>query len=350
MGLENLGPEEGGDDLSDEDVAGEGGSGEGGSGKGGEDESGTGLGGRDLIGLVQEKFGLDVRHYENDEALLQGLVHAKTLVGQRDIKSQAFDRLRERFGDEGVMALLREESGEGTGEVAVPAQPVTAEQPVQPSGGADVGGDVEYDPSWWFQIESDPQQGWRAKPGSDPEIPQKLMKFLQKREAVLNEFVRDPASFLRQQIGDALDNLREDIQNELAGALQQTVATVGSTLQANTWAEENADVLFVDGDPGKGFSKVGQAFLDRAAELQQAGVTDTVKLFDLALGMVRRDEAGGADAGANKRKGGTREAPPTAKHHGGAGRATGGKQMTAEEYIEQGYDLVDALRLAGEMG
>lgn len=209
------------------------------------------------LDLIQEaqKFGLDTSKYGNDPSkLLQGLLHAQRLIGQRDEFAVWGRQLAEN--PQAVFEALKKQFDKPQ-----PQAPTEPQAPQYP----------EFDESWLDLI--DPVTG-QPKPGADPNILAKIRKwndFAAKRGRellVAPEKVVLPAVEKRVQelLAAELNKVRQEQDQKLQE--RDHVARLWNEGQALLMEERNW--IYVEGDPSKGPTPAGQVFdkhLRQAVEL-----------------------------------------------------------------------------------
>jgi hypothetical protein len=281
---------------------------------------------RALYDWVKQEFGDDMARYMekygNDREAMQGLLNAAKLVGARDMDAQIGKALRGRLGDDEITKIIRGEKPQPA------AEPEKKDTPT-----------VDFDEKWLYQVQVDPQSGELVPiAGASKDIPGKVKAYFEHREKFLNDFVRDPAAVVDKILQGRLQQLEQSVSTK---AQQATVAQQQESA-VQGWVAQNAKVLWVDGDPQKGNTAIGDEFFTAATELAESGVTDPVQQLRMALKIVNGN---GRRPAANP----TKPASPRAQHAGGGskpGKKFASAEDMAEHYIDQGVDFDEAFRRA----
>lgn len=283
---------------------------------------------RQLIELLQtdpefSQLGVDVSKYTNDRQALKGLLNAVKLVGARDVDAQVGKALRGRLGDDEVTRIIRGEK------LPEPKEPDKKASDAQ----------VDFDESWLFQVQLDPQSGdLIPAAGAPKDLPDKIKKYYAHREKVLNEFVKNPEAVLDRLLQGRFQHIEELVTSKT----RQLSASQQQETSVKQWVAENATVLWVNGDPEAGTTQLGDEFFSKAASLAEAGISDPIKQLTLALEMVQ-----GAVA---RRVPPVKPANPRAQH-AGSGSRNAQKFNSPEDMMDyfiekEDMDLADAYRKA----
>jgi len=291
---------------------------------------------RPFLEYIAQNYGEEIANalgqkYATDEELVKGLLEAQKLVGRREHRSRMFDKLVERFGEEAVAEMV------ASGKI-----PDTVKQePTEPKKSEDDKDDLqppEFDPSWYYKVKLNPTTGkWEALPGEDDTIPAKLDRWIKYREALIDAFAKDPKRFITTLVGDWREQWQAFIDDFNKRAQEYADQAKNLNYLAAT-VQANKEVLFVDGDPQKGPTEFGEKFVEHLNNL--AGkVTDEKLRVELALKLARADLApkGGAKRPLKK----------TATRATSAGGQR--KKPSVDDLVDQGMDLVEAFRRAGEL-
>jgi hypothetical protein len=198
--------------------------------------------------------------YADDMAALDGLVHAKRLVGRRDEDAEIGKLVRASGREQDIAALLR---GQYQPPQSAPA----------PNGKpADPGLTPEEANRWIDAIELDPEtKQYRIPPGAPPDIVQKLAEVNRRTRDTMLRLSLAPEEFLapfvqRQAEMVALQFQQQQVQQQAAQSEVQHEANVLMQFtQQNPWA-------FVNGDPNQGYTPLGmevcQTFDSQPANLR----------------------------------------------------------------------------------
>jgi hypothetical protein len=213
-----------------------------------------------FLEYIKSVYGVDLTDkYKTDHAALQGLLEAYRLVGQRNRDSEILQALRDKVGEEGLLRLLSD-----TAEAAAAVQAANAEQAKE---------EVEFDPAWLHMVQLNTETGQlEPRPGAPPEVVDKLIKFAQHRESVINEFVKNPERFLEAKLG-------RFVQNAIQSAFQQVYRTTSKQATLQQWTQARASVLY--GPQGQ-LTPYGEKIASLAGTLQQHGVDDPYDALLLA--------------------------------------------------------------------
>jgi len=274
---------------------------------------------RQIIEYIKEQFGEDLSHYKDDKELLQGLVNARRLVGQRQEEAKAFQQLRQVLGDEAIQQLL---SGQPLQQQGAPAQPPQEEE--------------EFDESWLSQVAKDEQGRLVAAPGAPPDLPERIIKFFVKRERLLNEFAKNPVNFLAKQLGPEIAAL---VQQQVQQHVQTTITKAASTANFAQFVQANKELLWENGDHQSGrLTPLGRKITQIADTLQQRGVEleeAVMTAWDLVKDMTPPINP-------------TRPTKPAAQHAPPSTKRKKPKSFDElfSQYIDQGMGLAEALQKA----
>lgn len=281
-----------------------------------------------LRDFISEKYGLDLSKYTSDLQLLQGLVHATKLLGERAEKVKLYEYLESRYGPEKMRALLEgrmtiAEFDEAIGEAIATQQAAKKEK---------------FDLSLLEQVEYDPSTGQlRPKPGAPPNVTQEVIKFLERRERLLNEFAVDPEGFLAKYTDQILAQRSKQAQEQYQHYSVQQAKLQEAQQRVHKWISERSQVLFVQGDPEAGFTNFGRQFyaeLERISRIAKEG-TDPVELLETAFRLAKD-----AYQGARPPQAARRTQEETQK--GRTPAAPAPRRKTQEELILEGLSLAEA--------
>ncbi len=278
----------------------------------------------------------DLRNkYQGNEAeIVKGLVEAWRKVGARDDQAWLAKQLEQIYGQQGLQALL---TGLQPQASHVPTSSATAQAPPQVGQNAQPQADalkppVAYDPDWPRKVAFDPEKGKYVPTaiGTDEDV-KNYEKFLVWRERVVNQFASDPVGFIKQYVTAELPRFKQELIQEYTKQLYNLAQQQQVINGLATFYQSNARLLFVQGNPEAGLTKLGQAFERYKQELYQKapGIAhDPISWNNLALELAKKDFVIKEP----------RPQPPARQER----RVRQSKPITVEDLIKRGYSLSEA--------
>ena len=228
--------------------------------------------GSEYAASLREKYG------GNISAAIRGLVSGNRRLSQRDEEAAAWKSFQQN-----PEAYLQQMG------VAPPEpKPEDTQEKVKAEYDkylAQVWGAPDHEEIWETQVDvvSDAEGnpvGFRAKPGIDPSIPQKLQAWYEFKRKKSDEFLRDPTT-----IWNALaPGVQSLVRQEVMASRNQDQARVGQQAAASAFVENNSYWLYntVDGPGGQkllgprtdeNLTPAGKVFAEGMAEANKLGIS-----------------------------------------------------------------------------
>ncbi|MDW8100847.1 MAG: hypothetical protein RML36_15345 [Anaerolineae bacterium] len=287
-----------------------------------------------LRDFISEKYALDLSKYQSDIQLIHGLINAARLIGERSQKAEFYDTLVRKFGQEKIDALIE-------GRMSIGEFEKVEKELAKSAATAQAIAKLDFDLELLDKVELDRNTGQLvAKPGAPPDAPQKVLKFLEEREKLLNRLAVDPYSVLEGIVDAILVKRAKQAEEYWKQASDSQQRTVDLQQRFAKWLQGREKAIYVGGDPAKGFTAFGNLVYKYASELGQKSApgTDPIEVLDYAYKLALAEYQAARPQAKT-----ARSATPQTSSRTPAPPAP--RRKTQEELILEGLSLAEAARL-----